>query len=120
MVGTKPTRSPSPRHCRTRARTSSMRCNVSMNLKHVLRPGESTALNGVDIGADGGKHTALPLHEIVRELRPLTRRDAQDVLQHQNLTVTAGTGANADDRNAQLARQPRAELGRHALDQDQV
>src|SRR5690606_34676703 len=101
MVGTKPTRSPSRFHSRTRARRRSISPVVSIMgralVVGVFGPGETAVAHGLDVGARGAGNRAAPGEEVLHELRPpVAAVEAEHVVQHQHLAVAVRAGADAD------------------------
>src|SRR5688572_27015444 len=109
MVGTNTTRSCASCQRATCARTSAMDVTVCMRhrsgdarrscMEFMFRPRVGLALHGLDVLLQGVEIRTGAVHEILHEARLAARGDVEHVVQHQDLAVGVGPGADADHRH---------------------
>src|SRR2546428_4868920 len=129
IVGTRPTRRPAARSARTHRRRSGMVLSSIMpfgwkgsagrdSLEAVLGAGIPPVphLGGVaaDRGPDGLAQSGIPLEKLGIE----SLVEAEHVVQHEDLSVTAGTGPDPDGRDGERGRDPPRERRREQLQHD--
>src|SRR5690606_32415975 len=86
----------------------------------VFLSGVTAVLDGSDVSLDTGKRRIVTRHEIPDEARRLALGDAEYVVQHEDLSVDVGPGADAYDRHLERAGNGCAYLVRYALQQHDV
>ena len=90
-----------------------------MCIRDRFRSGEAGILDGQDIGRDSGSDRLLADHEVADEAGFLAGRDAQHVVQDQDLARAFAAGTDADRRDGQLAGGFRRQRLRDGFEDDQ-
>src|SRR5688572_33207488 len=86
----------------------------------VLLGGIAAILDGSHVRAYGVERRVTAHHVVLHEARHPALRDAEHVVQHEDLAVDPGTGADADDGHLHCVANRGAERRRHALEQQSV
>ena len=83
----------------------------------MLRRRVAAILDGLHEGLQRGQRRIVTLLEVLHESGRTTDRDAERVVEHEDLTINVWTGTDADDGHTQLVGHGLAELIRHTLEQ---
>src|SRR5215831_14554186 len=119
MVGTNTTRRPSRCQARTRSRTSAIVVTVSMS-EAVLGRRILALLDGTHVALERIEVVVRALHEVAHEAGLAPGSDVEHVVGDQDLAVAVRACADADDRDAEVRGDLRAERRRNALEQHDV
>src|SRR5688572_5654831 len=139
IVGAKATSSPAARHAATAARTAltllttrrrvcatlllpiSSARHARVSLREAVFLGRIAAiLHGAHVGSKRLERRVAARKIVLHETRHAALRDAQHVVQHENLAIDAGTCADADDGNLHGIADRRADRVRHAFEQQRI
>src|SRR5688572_18684231 len=129
IVGANAIVSPATRQAATAARTSLTVCATRRAFvttrftslgERVFRGRIAAVLDGAHIGTQSLERRIAPRQKVFHEARHATLRDAENVVKHEDLTVDARTGTDADHWDLHRVANGGAESVRHAFQQQRI